>query len=250
MKSWRPAVAYLLLFISIPVVWVGFIRFSHLPPVVLPPPAQVWTVFREQSGNLAYNTWVTMTEALIGYALANALALILALAFVWYPATEAFVAPWTVMAKNIPYVTIASILLITLGDNLAPKMLIVVLVCFFPLLANLVKGFRAADSVLLDRLAALNATRGQVFRKVLWPSALPYYLAAHETSFTGSIVGAIIAEWFFSRKGLGYMIVQAMADYRGDVLYAVNLIAGALALAAYFSCKLMERWLFRWQRPR
>jgi ABC-type nitrate/sulfonate/bicarbonate transport system permease component len=85
---------------------------------------------------------------------------------------------------------------------------------------------------------------------VLWPSALPYYLAAHETSFTGSIVGAIIAEWFFSRKGLGYLIVQAMADYRGDVLYAVNLIAGALGLAAYFSCKLLERRLFRWQYPR
>ncbi len=120
----------------------------------------------------------------------------------------------------------------------------------FPLLANFVKGFRAADPVLLDRLTALNATRGQIFRKVLWPGALPYYFAAHETAFTGSIVGAIIAEWFFAHQGLGYLIVQATADYRGDVLYAVNLIAGALALLAYFSCKLTERWLFRWQRPR
>jgi NitT/TauT family transport system permease protein len=246
----RAALAYLLLFASIPLLWEAFIHFSHLPGVVLPPPSKVWDVLRDEPGILAYNTGVTMEEALLGYAVANLLALVLALGFIWFPSTEAFVAPWTVMIKNIPYVTIAGILLITLGDNLAPKLLIVVLVCFFPLLANLVKGFRAADSVLIDRLAALNATRGQVFRKVLWPSALPFYLAAHETSFTGSIVGAIIAEWFFSRKGLGYLVVQAMSDYRGDVLYAVNLIAGALALAAYFSCKLLERWLFRWQRPR
>jgi len=240
-KSWRPVLAYFLLFASIPLLWVAFIHFSHLPAVVLPPPSKVWDVLRDEPGFLAYNTAVTMGEALLGYGVANVLALILALAFVWYPATEAFVAPWTVMIKNIPFVTIAGILLITLGDNLAPKLLIVVLV---------VKGFRAADSVLIDRLAALNATRGQVFRKVLWPSALPYYLAAHENAFTGSIVGAIIAEWFFARKGLGYLVVQAMSDYRGDVLYAVNLIAGALALAAYFSCKLMERWLFRWKYPR
>lgn len=242
--------AYLLLFVSLPAAWLAFIHFSHLPAVVLPPPGKVWLVLRQQRAELAFHTWITLSEALLGYGLANLLAVGLAMVFIWWPRAEDFLAPWTVLIKNVPFVTVASILLITLGDNLAPKLLIVILVCFFPLLYNLIKGLRSADRALMDRMAALNATRGQVFRKVQWPAALPYYMAAHETAFTGSIVGAIIAEWFFAHQGLGYLIVQATSDYRGDMLYAVNLIAGALALGAYFSCKLAERRLFRWQRPR
>jgi NitT/TauT family transport system permease protein len=249
MKPRRAFLAYAGFFISVLVAWELVIHVGHLPPVVIPSPASVWDVLTTRSGELAYHAAVTAGEALAGYALANALALVLALSFIWLPPMEAVLGPWAVVIKNVPFVSVASILLITLGDNLAPKLLIVVLVCFFPLLANLVKGLRAAEPVLLDRMRVLSAGRGQIFRKVLWPAAVPYYLAAHETAFTGSIVAAIVAEWFFARKGLGYLIVQATVDYRGDLLYAVNAVAAAMALGAYFSCKLAERWLLRWQRP-
>lgn len=232
---------------SVLVAWELAIHFGHLPPVVMPSPMRVGSVLVERSGEIAYHAAITAGEALAGYAIANVLALVLALCFLWFPSSETVMAPWAVVIKNVPFVSVASILLITLGDTLTPKLLIVVLVCFFPLLSNLSKGLRSADPVLLDRMSVLCATRLQIFRKVLWPAAVPYYLAAHETAFTGSIVGAIAAEWFFSRKGLGYMIVQATVDYRGDLLYAVNVVAGCMALAAYLSCKVTARWLLRWQ---
>jgi NitT/TauT family transport system permease protein len=153
-----------------------------------------------------------------------------------------------VVIRNVPFVTVASILVVTLGDTLTTKIIVVVLVSFFPLLANLVKGLGSASPVLIDRMEVLNASRWQVFKRVLWPAAMPYYVAAHEIAFTGSIVGAIVAEWFFSRKGLGFLIVQSTTEYRADRLYAVTLIASVLAVGAYLLCRLWEHWLFRWKR--
>ena len=175
------------------------------------------------------------------------LAVALALLFVYVPGMEEFATPWMVLVKNIPFVTLASILMLTLGDQLAPKLVVVVLVCFFPLVANLNKGLRATDPALLDRMRSLHATRWQTFRTVRWPGALPYYMAAHEIAFTSCLLGAIIAEWFFAREGLGFLLVKAVADYRTDRLYAVTLITGVLSIGSYLLCRGAERWMFRWQ---
>jgi NitT/TauT family transport system permease protein len=208
----------------------------------------VWSVLVNEAGSLWFHTGVTIGEALLGYAVANVFAIGLAVMFLYSPWSEHFVTPWMVLIKNVPFVTVASILVVTFGDSLSTKVIVVVLVSFFPLLANLVKGLGSAPPELLDRMKVLDASRWQVFKRVLWPAALPYYVAAHEIAFTGSIIGAIIAEWFFARKGLGYLIVQSTTEYRADRLYAVTAIASVLAIAAYLLCKLWEHWLFRWKR--
>ncbi len=240
-------VAFLGMLVSVPLLWMAALRFSHLPPAILPHPGQVLEVFREDGALIAYHTWVTLYEALLGYAIANLLAVTLAVSYFYLPRAESFVTPWTVVLKNIPFVSVAGLLVITFGDTLTPKLILVVLVTFFPLLANLVKGFRSADPVLVDRLRVLGASRWQVFKRVLLPSALPYYVAAHEIAFTSSIIASIIAEWSFSHEGLGYLIVQSVASYRADRIYAINLVGGALALSAYLLCKAWERWIFRWR---
>ncbi|MFP4281840.1 MAG: ABC transporter permease [Opitutales bacterium] len=239
---------YLLVLGSIPVFWYIAVALSDLPPSILPPPGMVGELLWEERSSLLGHTVETMKIALIGYALSNLLALGLAISFLYFRGLEDFVTPWTIVIKNIPYVTIASVLIVTLGDTMAPKLIIVVLVTFFPILANLKKGLRATDSVLLDRMQTLHATRWQVFRKVRWPTALPYYMAAHEIAFTASIIGAIVAEWFFSSKGLGYLIVQATTEYRADRLYAVTFIASLLSVAVYVGIRATDRHLFRWKQ--
>ena len=196
---------------------------------------------------LLSHTWITIVEALTGYAIANLIAITLSVSFLYLPWLESLALPWTVIIKNVPIVTIASILIIILGDTPLPKIIIVVLVTFFPILANVTKGLKSADPVLLDRMQTLDSSQWDIFTKVRWPSALPYYIAAHEIAFTGSIIGAIVAEWLFARKGLGYLIVQAMTQYRADRLWAVTLLASALAVGAYLLVKTIEKYLFRWQ---
>jgi NitT/TauT family transport system permease protein len=241
---------YALMLVSIPLFWMLTVRLAHLPAAVLPTPSQVGTVLVEEHADLLHQTAITLGEACLGYLVANIMAIGVALIYTYASWSEAFVTPWIIMIKNIPYVTVAGMLIILFGDTLTPKVIIIVMVCFFPLLSNLVKGLQAADPVLLDRMRVLNASRWEIFSKVRWPAALPYYVAAHEIAFTSSVVAAIIAEWFLSREGLGYIIVQSTVEYRADRLYAVTLIASLLALGTYFLCRIWEAWIFRWKRER
>jgi NitT/TauT family transport system permease protein len=206
-----------------------------------------WQTLWSERDILLSHTWITIVEALTGYAIANLIAITLSVSFLYLPWLESLALPWTVIIKNVPFVTIASILIIILGDTPLPKIIIVVLVTFFPILANVTKGLKSADPVLLDRMQTLDSSQWDIFTKVRWPSALPYYIAAHEIAFTGSIIGAIVAEWLFARKGLGYLIVQAMTQYRADRLWAVTLLASSLAVGAYLLVKTIEKYLFRWQ---
>ena len=244
----KEAFTYLLVFISLPLVLLLFGAVSDLPTSILPPPGMVAELIWEERNSLIGHTLETMKIALLGYALANAITLSLSVSFLYVKRLEDFVTPWTVVIKNIPYVTLAGILIVTMGDTMMPKLIIVVLVTFFPLLANLKKGLKATDPVLIDRMQTLNASRWQVFRKVRWPTALPYYMAAHEIAFTSSIVGAIVAEWFFSSKGLGFLIVQATTEYRADRLYAVTFIASMLSVFAYIGIRIADRKIFKWKQ--
>lgn len=239
--------AYLIMLVSVPLLWVLAIKVSGYPPFLLPPPDMVGDVLWSEREVLLEHTWATIVEAMTGYAVANVIAIALSISFLYLPWLEALAIPWTVIIKNVPFVTIATILIIILGDTPLPKIIIVVLVTFFPILANVTKGLKSADSVLLDRMQTLDSSQWEIFAKVRWPSALPYYIAAHEIAFTGSIIAAIVAEWIFARKGLGYLIVQSMTQYRADRLWAVTLIASVLAVGAYMLVKAVEKYLFRWQ---
>jgi len=236
---------YAVVFASLPVIWWIAQAASGLPPSILPPPGLVATLLWEERASLLAHTGQTLRIALFGYALSNLLALALSISFLYLKSIENFATSWAVVIKNIPYVTIASVLVVTMGDTMAPKLIIVILVTFFPLLANLKKGLKATEPVLLDRLRTLHASRWQIFRKAQWPTALPYYMAAHEIAFTSAIVGAIVAEWFFSSEGLGYLIVQSTTEYR---LYAVTFIASALSVGAYIAIRVADRRLFHWKQ--
>ena len=239
--------AYLVMFVSVPILWVLAIRVTGFEPFLLPPPNMVADVLWSERDLLLLHTGTTIVEALIGYAIANLIAIALSVSFLYLPWMEPLALPWTVIIKNVPFVTIASILYIMLGDTPLLTVFIVILITFFPILANVTKGLKSADSVLLDRMQTLDSSQWEIFTKVRWPSALPYYIAAHEIAFTGSIIGAIVAEWLFARRGLGYLIVQAMTQYRADRVWAATILASALAVGAYILVKVIEKYLFRWQ---
>ncbi len=243
----RESMGYLLMIVSVPIIWQLAVTLSGLQPFILPGPGIVFKTLGNEWSNFLYHTGVTMYGAIVGYAFANLFAISIAILFVYMPSVQTFLMPWFIVIKNIPFVVIAPILVITLGTTNMPKFIVVFLVTFFPVLANVVAGLRAADQVLLDRMHVLNANKWQIFWKVRWPSAIPYYMAAHEVAFTGSIIAAIVAEFFFSRTGLGYLIVTAMESYRADVLYGVTLIAAVLGLSNYLLVVWLRKRLLRWQ---
>ncbi len=190
---------------------------------------------------------LTLEDAILGFLIANAIAMVISVSFLYLPWLEDFITPWTVVLKNIPFVAIASWLIVAGGDSVWPRLVIIVLICFFPIQANVTKGLKSADPVLLDRMKILNASEWQTFRKVRWPAALAYYIAALEISLTGAIIGAIVAQWMFPRQGLGYMIIAYQQRFRMDGIFAVVVWCSVLSILAQLSAKIIEVRAFHWK---
>ena len=119
------------------------------------------------------------------------------------------------------------------GRRMATKVMIVTLAGFFPVLVNTYRGLQSVDPIVLDRMRILDASWWEVFSKVRFPYSIPYILAAQEITGSASIVVSIAVEWMISRTGLGYVIHQGMMQYRGDLVYAVALIAALFSFGVY-----------------
>jgi NitT/TauT family transport system permease protein len=244
----KPRLAYPIFFLSAIGLWYAVCWLTRRPPTVLPLPHQVLILIAQEWPRLLQNTSVTLGTALIGYLFANLIAILCAIGFFYVRTLKELGSPWVIMLKNLPIVSIASLLIITFGDSMFPRILVVVLVCFHPILANLLKGFEQVDPNLIARFQTLHANRWELFRYVLWPNALPYYAAAHEVAFTSSIIGAVLGEFFFARQGLGFLLTQSMNDYRGDRLWAVNGVITLLSTAAYGASIWLEKKLTPWRQ--
>lgn len=245
----RQRIAFPLMFLSIPLLWV-LITFVFQPSEFLFPSfSKVFGVLVDEWSRLSYHTGATLRIAFLGYLLANLISIGIAVSYLYLKSFEDFSTPWTILVKNLPLPVYASILIVMMGDTLAPKVLVVIFFNFFPILANMSKGLKEVDQVLLDRCHSLHASQWTVFRKVRMPAALPYFIAAQEIALTGAITGAIVSEWFFAQEGLGYLIVQASTEYRSDRLFAVGLLASVIAIVAYLGIRWLESYLFRWRRP-
>ncbi len=243
----RTYFAYLLMIVSVPILWILFIDLTGFKPFLVPPPKLVLQVLWDEQDVFFHHTLITLKGAALGYTLANIIAVTLAIMFLYLPALEDFVTPWMVVIKNVPFVVIASIVVIILGQSIWPRIIVVVLISFFPVFANVQKGLREVDIVLLERMESLYASKWQTFAYVRWPAAMPYYIAAHEIAFTTSVIGAIVSEWLFASEGLGFMILRGMSQYRADRVYAVTMIASVLAILLLLIIKIVEWRIFRWK---
>ncbi|MEZ4634939.1 MAG: ABC transporter permease subunit [Caldilineaceae bacterium] len=209
--------AYLIMLISIPVLWLLAVHFSGFPSFCCRRRTW-WARCCGRNVNSSSRTWTTIVEALTGYAIANLIAISLSIAFLYIPWLESLTVPWTVVIKNIPFVTIASILIITLGDTPAPKIIIVVLITFFPILANVTKGLQSVDPVLLDRMQTLNANQWQIFSKVRWPSQAALLHRRPRDRLHRQHHRRHRGRMALRPPRPGLPIVQAMTQYRADRL--------------------------------
>lgn len=219
--------------VSILGLWYLAIAFSGLPEFVIPRPTQVLAVLTQETSFVTQHLMVTLRAAAIGFLFANLVGIGLAVLFTSLPVFNRLLMPAAITIRNVPYVALASVLVLAVGDGLWTKVAIVTIAGFFPVLVNTLRGLAAVDSVVLDRMRILDVSPWKVFLKVRLPYSVPYILAAQEITGSASIIVAVAAEWMISSEGLGYVINRAMAQYRGDQVYAVALLAAVLSYAIY-----------------
>jgi putative hydroxymethylpyrimidine transport system permease protein len=152
-----------------------------------------------------------------------------------------------VLSQTVPTVLLAPILAILLGYGIAPKLVVVGVVCFFPIVVNTVDGLRASDPELVRMMRTLHGDRLAIFRRVEWPGALPAVFSGARVAATYAAVGAVFAEWAGSSAGLGFVILQAQPALDTARIFAAVLILSALALALYGLVALAERLLVPWK---
>ena len=230
------------------VAWDVAIRVLGIPPYVIPTPASVGQALVKERGRLLDNSVPTIVESLGGFALGNLVAIAAAIAFVHNRTLERALYPVAVAVRTLPIVAIAPIFVLMLGNGYAPKIAIAALITFFPTLVNMVEGLESADPQALELMHVLSASKTETFRYVRWPSSLPYLFSAMRIASTSSVLGALVAEWIGTNKGLGYLIVLTTYDFRTALLYAAMVVTSAIALAFFFLVSVVEWMTVRWQR--
>ena len=219
--------------ISVLALWYLAIAFSGLPAFVIPRPERVVDVLLTDRAFIFEHLLATLQVSAVGFVWANIVGIGLAVLFDLMPFTRHMLLPAAITLRNVPYIALISVLMLAFGDSMLSKTAIVALSGFFPVMVNTMAGLRAADEVQLDRMRILNASWWQTFSQVRLPYAIPSIVAAQEITGSSSIIVAIAAEWMISSTGLGYVINNAMQNYRGDKVYAVALIATGLSFLIY-----------------
>jgi len=156
--------------------------------------------------------------------------------------------PILVLSQTVPTVLLAPLLAILLGYGITPKLVVVAIVCFFPIVVNTVDGLRSADAELVQMMRTLHGNRLAIFRRVEAPGALPALFSGARIAATYAAVGAVFGEWAGSSAGLGFVMLQAQPALLTARIFAAVLILSALALALYALVSLAERLLTPWNR--
>jgi putative hydroxymethylpyrimidine transport system permease protein len=228
-------------------VWEIVVRAAGVPDYLFPAPSAVASSLTGDAGLLGRATLVTMREIVLGYLLAIAAALAIAVVLHLSAALRRALLPILVLSQTVPTMLLAPILAILLGYGIEPKLVVVAVVCFFPIVINAVDGLRSADPELIRMMRTLHGSRLAIFRRVEIPGALPAVFSGARVAATYAAVGAVFGEWAGSSSGLGFVILQSQPALDTARIFAAVLILSALALALYALVTLAEHLLVPWQ---
>jgi NitT/TauT family transport system permease protein len=238
-----PAVAFLALLL---VAWEAYVRIFEVHHFILPAPTAIWETIVTQYPHLFRHTWVTAREIVLGFVIGNVAAVIMAVAIANSRLAERVFYPLIIAAQTIPKMAIAPLFLVWFGVGMLPKILITAVICFFPTVVNTVQGLRSLDPNAVNLLQLVAASRSQIFLKLQFPSALPYFFAGLRISIALAVIGAIVGEWVGASEGLGYLVMYATQTLRTDLVFAALVFIAGLGMTLYLVIVLIER-LVSWQ---
>ena len=227
-------------------VWEGTVALFHIPHWKLPAPSAVATELVLSRGLLLRHTWVTVQEVLIGCGAALIIGVLVAVLIAYSRTFQRLVYPLVIASQAIPIIVIAPLLLIWVGYGLAPKIIIVVLIAFFPIVVNTVDGLQAVDPDMVSLMRTLGASRWQLFRKVQVPTSLPYFFSGLKIAVTVSVIGAVIGEWVGANAGLGYLTKISVPLFQTARSFAAIVILGAMGVGLFLAVALLERLMLPW----
>ena len=244
-RRWLPA---LLIALGIIALWEAYVRLFDVQTWLLPAPSAIAVALFQDAGLLWRHTRVTLSEIIIGFALALVSGVALATAIGMSRTLERALYPFIIASQTIPIIVIAPMLLIWVGYGLAPKVIVVALISFFPIVVNMVDGLKSVDRDMVNLMRTLGAARRQIFFKVQAPTSLPYLFSGMRVAIAVSVIGAVIGEWVGSSEGLGYLMLRSKPQFLTERVFASIAILSALGIGLFAAVGVVERIAVPWRR--
>lgn len=228
--------------------WEAYVSLGGIDPLLLPAPSAIATSLFEDRAILWSNFTVTAREIGLGIGAALGLGLGCAVAIHLSQALRRALYPLLVTSQTIPIPVIAPLLVVWFGYDLTPKIVIVALVCFFPIVVPTLDALDRTDADLRKLMRSFGASRWQTFRLVEAPAALPGLVTGAKLSLAFAAIAAILAEWSGSDAGLGHLVLQALPNFETARAYAAVLVLAAFSVVLFVALSLAERRLLPWAR--
>ena len=228
--------------------WQYITASGLISRLILASPTAILGAFGTSGGEILANAGVTLTEALTGFAIGNTAGLLVAILFVHSDLARRTIFPIAIGAEAIPIVAVVPVLILWLGNGLAPKMFITSFLTFFPMLINALRGLRSADAEVNELLYTLSATPRQRLLMVRLPASVPFLFNALRLSACACVVSAIVGEWLAAEAGLGHLIVLYGTMYKVPEIWGTALISTGMSLALYGLVVVAERLATPWRR--
>lgn len=246
-RFWKAYGLAILLSLSMIGIWEFCVWAFHVPKYLLPSPSRIMVALKNDWVTILWPaTWVSLREVLIGFAIAAVAGVGLAIVLHMFGPLRRAVYPLLIGSQTIPIVVLAPILVIMLGYGIMPKLVIVALICFFPIVVNGLDGLRLVDDDFIHMMRTLDASRWSIFSKVEFPGALPSIFSGMRIAATFAAIGAVFGEWSGASAGLGYVMLQATPNLQTARIFAAILVLTLIAMALFGLVSLLERLLCPW----
>ncbi|SAL30389.1 ABC nitrate/sulfonate/bicarbonate transporter, inner membrane subunit [Caballeronia cordobensis] len=237
-----------LTFVAIIAIWAAAVRLFDIPPYVMPGPGLVFSRLVEEYPQLWTNSIVTVTEIVWGFGLTIVTAIPVGLVIALSPLAKQVVYPPLMFLQLVPKIAVAPLFLVWLGFGMESKVLLTVLMTFFPLLLASISGFQILDNRLLYLTQSMGASSWQTFRYLRFPAALPVIFSGIKTSATIAATAAIVAEFVGANKGLGYVLLRGTSTLDIGLTFAVIAVLTFIGIAINYIVEFAEWAMTPWQR--
>ena len=227
-------------------IWEVIVRLFNVSPWLLPAPSKIFTELFQGFYIYSEHLYPTIQLCIFGLISGVSIGIIIAILLHVIPFLRNAFYPLIIISQNIPIIVLAPLLVVWFGFGMLPKMIVIILVCFFPIAISLLDGFRQADNDIRHYLEMCGASKRQIFLKLEWPHALPSFFSGLKISATYSVMGAVISEWLGASKGIGVYMTLASSSFRIDRVFVAIILIVIISLFVFLLIQLIEKVVIRW----
>ena len=237
-------------FLLLLLAWEFAVRATGIKEYLLPPPSRVWTEYWKRHDTVMASAWVTTQEIVAGYLLAVVVSIPLALWIAYSRFMENAVYPVIVFLQIVPKIAIAPLFIIWFGFGFTPKLLVVFLLSFFPIVVASIAGFKSVDPDVMDFARTTGAGGWKLFAKIRLPQALPQIFTGLKVGAALAATAAVVAEFVASDRGLGYQLIEHSNNMNTSMTFGIILVLCAMGLLLYGAVEIIERLVIPWHVSR